>query len=333
MTREEIDKQLQELKDKGIHHASKEFKDLKAKLESQLTEEEPTEETPAQVATEEVVAEPKPQPIKEEKPQKQEEKKMETAFDVNANYTFLLNRKENLRIIPREATVWDEEEGRPRKIRYVRTEESPYVDEQDENSVVDRSPIIFTKGSKTVSGRDKALLQYLLAYDGNSGKKKILPSNNGVKNLYTLHDPTAKARNERKLEEVRNKARNLVQEADYERLKAYIRSTYGVVARDEDEAKAYMYGKISTLPKPGKPSAAELILEDFNNPKHLLKAKIQEALQKGVIKTGNDKISVGATGALLIRYDSKTDKFDEVLANHILRGGEDAESIRKLINK
>jgi hypothetical protein len=70
MTREEIDKQLQELKDKGIHHASKEFKDLKAKLEAQLTEEEPTEEAPAQAVTEEVVAEPKPQPVKEEKPKK-----------------------------------------------------------------------------------------------------------------------------------------------------------------------------------------------------------------------------------------------------------------------
>lgn len=317
MTREEVDNILKEMRDSGIHHSSAEYKEKKAELEAQIAEES----APA-IQKEQV---------KEEKPKV--EKNMVFEVDPNSSYTFKLNRVERLRIIPREATIWDEKEGRIRKIRYVRTEESPYVDEQDENSVVERAPISFTNGTKVVSGRDRALINYLLAYDGNGGKKKILPANNSIKNLYTLYDPNAKARAERQLEELRNKARNLVQEADYEKLRAYIRSTYGAVPTSEDEAKAYAYGKISTLPKPGKPHAAELIIEDFNNPKHMLKAKIQEALSAGVIKTSNDKIMVGATGALIIRYDSKSGRFDEVLANHILKGGEDAEAIKKLIYK
>jgi hypothetical protein len=316
ITREEIDRQLQELKDKGVHHASKEFKELKETLEAQLTGGTATT-------------------LPKQTKNKEEAQQEDMDFDPNVNYTFRLNRREKLRIIPREATVWDEELQKPRKIRYVKTEDSPYVEEQDELSVADRNPIMFKDGIKVVSGSDKAMIKYLLAYDGNQGKKKTLPQNRTIKGLYSLFDPTAKARAERLLEETRHKARGVVHDASFEQLSAYIRSTYGVVVKTEDEAKSYVYGKISTIPNNGKKSAAELILTDFNNPKHALKAAIQMALQKGAIKLEGDKITTGSTGALIVRYDSKDTKtrYDEVLASHILKGGEDAESIKALIYK
>lgn len=331
-----------ELKSLGFHHASKEFKDKVAEKLKEIESGDGVVENPIATTvtlTEQHKEEPKESPVMVETPQKKGQKtqdvKEEFEIDPNGNYVFTLNRKEHLRIIPREALVWDEEEGKTRKIRYVKTESSPYVDEQDELAEVDRSPIMFQDGRKSVSGRDSALVRYLLAYDGNGGKKDILPQNRGIKNLYTLFDPGAKAKNDRKIEELRNKARTIVQESDFERLRAFLRSIYGAVVNSEDEAKTYAYTKINSQYTPGKTHASDIIIEDFTNPKHLLKSKIQDALQKGIIKTTGDRVLVASTGALIVRYDSKDvkNRYDEVLAKHILLGGDDKEALLKLINQ
>src|SRR5699024_1772146 len=143
-----------------------------------------------------------------------EEKKEEPQFDPNKVYEFRLTKaKKGRKNLPREAVAWDEELGKPRKIRYSRTEDSPYVEEQSEFATAATIAPVFKDGVLKVKGTEKALLTYLMAHDGFRGKKMVSPQNRTIKNTYYLHDPEAIAKAARKREELVLKAYEIVKKA------------------------------------------------------------------------------------------------------------------------
>ena len=317
MTNEEkLEQYKKDLRAEGMSHLSKEYKEKVKEKEIELG-----------LALEEVVPvitqTPKTEEVVEEKESRFPE------IDPEANYLFkLIGSSSKSYIIPREATAWDEIEQRPRKIRYVKTESSPFVDEQDEFAVADKGIIYFIDGQKIVNGKDAALIRYLLAYDGNADKKKVMP-NCGVRGLYKLHDPQAEAKQKRKVEEVKTKARVLIEQTGYEKLQAYARSIFKRDLEGEDAVKTFLYDKVSADVR-----HAENLLSDLNSPKHLVKYKIVKALAKGLIKTSGDKVMIASTGNVIVRYDTKdpNNSYDEVLAKHILEEKEGYQDILKLIN-
>lgn len=316
MTNEEkLEQFKKDLRAEGLSHLSNEYKEKVREKEVELGLAQETKvETKMSTTT------------------KEKDKEEEGCFidiDPEANYIFkLIGSDSKSYIIPREATAWDEVEQRPRKIRYVKTEQSPFVEEQNEGAVADKSIIYFSDGQKIVNGKDASLIRYLLAYDGNSDKKKVMP-NCGVRGLYKLHDPKAEAKEKRKVEELKTKARVLIEQGDFEKLRAYSRSIFKRDLEGEDEVKTFLYDKVSSNVK-----HAENLLSDLNSPKHLVKYKIVKALAKGLIKTNGDKVLVASTGNVIVRYDTKdpNNSYDEVLAKHILEEKEGYQDLLKLIN-
>jgi len=242
---------------------------------------------------------------------------MDFKIDKDEVYEFVLQRrKEAKHNIPTTARVWDEGTNSIREIRYCRTEESPYVDQQNKDARVERELIRFASDTLAVRGTEVAKIRYLLAYDANGGKEKILHNNAPIKNLYKLRDKTAEKTAE--IENARNviKAGNIINDAKPEELKNFMRSRFNIYGEDNhvltqafDKSKDY----------------ATLFITDFTNPKHRIKALVQQAEEKGIIKIEGSDIKYTQTSALITTFDKDRYSFDESLARWILAGEKEAK--------
>ena len=329
MTREEVDKELKELRDSGLHHSSAEYKSKKAELEAQITEEAPKAELEAQpeeqapIVQEEQVQKPSPKPqVKVE-----EEKSNTMEINPSKSYLFKLQKKSTgFWVLPRRDKVWDEKEQRIREIRYSQMEESPYVDEQDEDAPEARIAPRFKNGELLVSGKDKPLINYLLAHDANADKgNNIAPQNQKVlKHRYKLILTEDKASKERQFREQVRKAGNLIADADVRKLEDFMRSHFRFIQQEfnEDELVSKAYEKAGRYP--------ELFLNDFNNPKHAIKATVQRGMAGGMFSVKNGLVK-SKNGATILKYDP-SGKYDEALTSWIMKGTQEAKDFYEILD-
>lgn len=315
-------KTLEELKAQleGVHHASKEAKELKKQIEEMEGVAGNVHEKEPEVKT---------------KSEKKILKKMEEDLDFKINpdktYTFQLQTESQGQVtLPKQVKVWDEAKGKLRTIRYSKTEESPYLDEQDEGAEMERSEVKFNKGLLVVSGRNAPLINYLLAFDGNSEKDKINPSNKHYKGMYRLENEGEKVRASKEKRESIRKAMNVVADASQEDLTAFLRSQFrfnpesDIKVDNKEDAlydKAYAYAQ----------SKPDVFIEDFNNPRHKIKSDLQQAFEKQVLTIDNkDVIRWKSTSGEILKYDSSKVRADEALTVWALSSKEGKEFIKEL---
>lgn len=265
----------------------------------------------------------------EEKPKQAEAKKasdpvMDFEIDPNKEYTFDLQRRTEARHnIPTTARVWCEATDSIREIRYVKTEESPYVDEQEPSAKVEREQIKFNSKSLIISGHEQAKIRYLLAYDANGDKGKILPASNPIKNLYKLRDTTAA--DNAQIDHFKQvvKAGAIIEEAKIEDIRNFMRSRFGETSERDEEIIKIAYQKAQ-----GNPT---LFVTDFTNPKHKIKAQIQKAHDAQFLSVDGNQVKYVKTGAVIKDFDQSRHSYDEALARWVLGGDKEAKEFYSLL--
>lgn len=254
-------------------------------------------------------------------------KKDELNIDPSKSYTFRLKGDyAPIWYFPSKMKTWDDDKKKSRAIRVVSIEDSPYVDEQDEDAKSDSKSIIFTNGKLILQGTEKSRIKYLLASDGISGKKTILPENMHLKDKFELENKELVIKSKLDREENEEKARKLVNDSKTEELRNYLRSVYltDVDNLSDDEIKLEAKNKVKT--------DAKEWLEGFNNPKHEIKANIQKLFSKGELDDTGSVIKWRKTGGVIMNYDDKSDvRADDALTKFIMAGGKEADDFKKVM--
>jgi len=248
-------------------------------------------------------------------------------IDPKKSYTFkMTNGSEGLSIIPRTQRVWCETEGKIRDIRYCKTEDSPFVDEQTEGAREERLPLSFFKGELTIEGTDASAIKYLMASDQIAGRKRILPQNESVRGRYYLIDTEADIEAALEDEEATNEAKEIIKAAKEEDLEAFIRSQFHPSSEKIADAKSlrlYAYSQ-------AKGHSAKFI-KDFNNPLHQLKAKVQKMFEAGLLDDTSGVVSYKDTKGQILVYSEG--RADEALAKWILEGSKEALTFKEVLEE
>lgn len=285
-TKEDLERQVQELLDAGVHHAKKEVVELKAKIKALEESGEGQEETVAAASAVQ----------SKESPAKKENVK-EGTFSINPNSTYVFKTSKDYSrwVFPSECKAYDESAGIIRTIRYCKTADSPFLDQQHETDSVERTPIVFSKigsagkASLAVSGKNPALIRYLMATD------------HFKKGLITIDDPQKKAKDELEAARVKNKAKNIILESSPEQIEMFGASVVNTLGLSVEQVTVVLLDRVEA-----SISLAHKVVSDFTNPEHAVRFAVLEAVQKGKIGVdhANGKITNTATGALLTTYDS-----------------------------
>lgn len=281
---------------------------------------QPKEEIkPVEVKKEEVKVIEKPKETKKQKEEVQEEKEFE--IDPNKTYHFRLleNSTSPRKILPREAKVWHEPTKSTRIIRLCSTEESPFKDEQDEDAIIDRKPLIITDGNLYIEGTEANRIRFLLEYDGNASKKKTLTGNGHIAKMYELVDNQKEVADKLTAEEAELEARILVKDANEEDLKNYLRSVY-LLPVDTMSPKEIRL-EANNLAK--DEANAKDILKNFNNPIHKIKAKVQRLFSAGELDDKEDTVR-WKNGSVILQL-KKGERADDALAKWVLEGSQSAK--------
>jgi len=269
----------------------------------------------------ELIAEKQPTATKKEKPDNNYIGTMK--IDAGKIYQFRqTGKKEGVSFLPRTAKVWCEVQNKVREIRYCKTEESPYVDEQGKEAKAERLPLTFKDGMLDLDGSNQAGIKFLLAWDAIQGKKKILPQNSSIQNKYYLLDTEAITKSSVKAQKDQLKAKVLISEAKKEDLENFVASVFRQVFKTEDELYDFAYKQAT--------DRYDVFLNDFTNPIHQLKTLVQKAYRDGVLTSDNGAIKIVATGGVVLTIDPK-DKVreDEALARWIILGSKEAQEFKK----
>lgn len=255
-------------------------------------------------------------------------KKEEFKIDPNETYEFELIGKfasGKTYQIQQESKVWDEETKSIRRVRLAPFEDSPYVDEQREDTTVSSRPISFSYGKLNVKGTDAFKIKYLRALDSIEGKEKTLPENAGERNLFRMIDKVAKIDEELELEENKLKAKQVVAKAGETDLANFMRSRFGsetVKGKEPKQVKTEAYQKADENPS--------LFIVDFNNPKHKIKAQLQKAHEKGEITVADGEVS-NKQGKSIYKFDAGRHAFDEAVARWVMEGSKEAKEFQSFI--
>lgn len=293
--KEELKKKYEELYQKKAYHGWDEEK-LQELIENFGKEDEVTETEDAKKAD----------PV------------MDFEIDPEVNYEFELQRRQQARHnIPTEATIWCPVTDSIRKIRYCRTEDSPYVDEQSEGAKVEREQIKFNSKTLIVSGSEEAKIRYLLAYDANGDKEKIYHGNTPIKNLYKLKDKSAEDKAEVERFKQVLEAGKIIEGASITELRNFMRSRFGEKSDRDEEILKVAYQKAQANPA--------LFTGDFTNPKHKIKSILQQAVDAKLIVVEGNQVKHAKTNVVIQSFDADRHSFDEALARWIIGGDKDAK--------
>lgn len=261
---------------------------------------------------------------KKEKKEKGSDPVMDFEIDPDKVYEFELQKRTQARHnIPTTARVWCEATGTVRDIRFCKTEDSPYVDEQSEDARTERELIRFSSKTLNIPGKEEAKIRYLLAYDGNADKKQVLPSSNVLKGLYKLKDHEAEDKQAIEYFKAKKKAADVVENAKEEDLKVFMQSRFGLKSERSDEILKEAYRRADSNPM-------IFINGDFNNPKHAVKALVQDAVSQAklVVETNEVKYK---TGAVVFTFDQSRHTYDEALARWVMEGSKEAKEFEKML--
>lgn len=249
-------------------------------------------------------------------------------IDPRKDYEFKLKHKQNARsILSNEAKVWDDEKGATRLIKLCSTENSPYVDEQSDGAIPDRTVLCFNNGQMIVNGREANKIKYLLAFDGYDKKSKVLNENMYLKDMYELVDKGKITENQVDREEAELEAKILVKGASGRDLSNFLRSRWledvDNMTDKEILSKGYKYAGEQPY----------IFLNDFTNPIHKIKGNVQKLFSKGLLDDANGVIAWNDTKGVILTIDpTKGVRADEALAKWVLIGSQEAKEFEKLMN-
>lgn len=245
-------------------------------------------------------------------------------IDPEKTYEFRLKKRSNPRsLLPREASVWCEETKTSRTIRLCSIEDSPYMDEQNENSKMDSTAPVFTDGKLFISGVNSNKIKFMLAFDGYDKKKTIMPNNEWIRGMYELVDPEKVSANNLSEEEAKQDAKQLIRNAKKEDLHNFMRSAFllGVDSMSDDDIKTNAYLNAETSPY--------VFLNEFTNPIHAVKASVQKLFGKGELTDDNGSIKWKDTGGLIASYDDTKERADDVLAKMVILGEKQGKEFKE----
>lgn len=210
-------------------------------------------------------------------------------IDSNKTYEFRLKEASYRYIVPSVATVLDETDGNPREIRLTNTSNSPFVEDQPENTKPSSNTLSFIDGKLILQGTQAPAIRYLLAYDGFAGKKQILPSSTTIKGLYTLFIPEEEEKKKLELEEAKLEAKLAIKKASDQEVADFITGIKNsILSGDSARLEALRYAE----------SNPKIVMDGLTNPVFKTKAQLIKASFKGLIAVANGQI-VGPTGKVL----------------------------------
>tara|TARA_R110000803_G_scaffold124103_1_gene191942 strand:+ start:77 stop:886 length:810 start_codon:yes stop_codon:yes gene_type:complete len=188
-------------------------------------------------------------------------------------------------------TVYDEETGMVREIRYCENENSIWKDEQADRSV--KTPVIFRMGRLFVNERQPNLRNFLEIHPQNK-------SNGG--SLFELVDNLKKVEVDIDKEFLVNDAVSLLRSKELDELLA-VALAFGMdIDRPIAEVKHDLLLKAKASPK--------VFIESFDNPVVAMKSKIKQAVSYQIIKADNDAIKWFDTNKHIISVPVGQDPVD-----------------------
>ena len=168
-------------------------------------------------------------------------------------------------------TVYDEETGMVREIRYCENENSIWKDEQADRSV--KTPVIFRMGRLFVNERQPNLRNFLEIHPENK-------ANGG--SLFELVDNLKKVEVDIDNEFLVNDAITMLRTKEIDELLA-VALAYGMdIDRPTSEVKHDLLLKAKKSPK--------VFIESFDNPVVAMKSKIRQAISYQIINTKSDAV-------------------------------------------
>jgi len=246
-------------------------------------------------------------------------------IDPKKTYNFKSIGIESPRIIlAREMQTWDDELGIERTIRLCDTEQSPYVDEQEENARLTNTMLSLDGGNYNVSGMKANIIRYILASDFIKGKSQVIPENEGFRNLIELEDTQRETASQLKREDEEDEANDIVRNASIEELRDYLQSVYLINLDDDGEVKL-------TARRKAKDNPVEFV-KNFNNPLHKLKANVQKLLANGELSESGGVVKWAKTGAVAVTLDRKVTDVPEGVAKFVLAGSKEAKAFKDLLD-
>ncbi len=188
-------------------------------------------------------------------------------------------------------TVYDEETGMVREIRYCENENSIWKDEQADRSV--KTPVIFRMGRLFANERQPNLRNFLEIHPENK-------ENGG--SLFELVDNLKKVEVDIDNEFLVNDAITMLRTKELDELLA-VALAYGMdIDRPTSEVKHDLLLKAKKSPK--------VFIESFDNPVVAMKSKIRQAISYQIIKADNDGVKWFDTNKHIVSVPAGQDPVD-----------------------
>lgn len=209
-----------------------------------------------------------------------------------AEYRVSTGKKGTLIVGSAGATVYDEELGYNRAIRYCSSEKSIYVEEQSEHAV--KTPVIFRMGVLVTGPTDNVLREFLDAHPENAA--------NGGSLFSKVKTNKEKVEVDIKKEFAVMDAIGVLREKPLDDLLAVAISFSIDIDRSVDEIKYDLLQKAKKSPKS--------FIEAFDNPVVQMKAKIKQAESLNIIKLAGDGVKWFDTNKLIVSVPAGMDPMD-----------------------
>lgn len=226
---------------------------------------------------------------------------------------------EGLYIIPSEALVWDESQGKVRRIRLCDGETSPYVDEQSEWAKKTRTLVTFKRGKYSTSGSKENVVRYLLAYDGNVDKSRTNPNNKALTFKYKLKDHEELFRKSASDIKLELKAKQLLADAESTDLKEFLVSYFHYVPKTETEEELFAIAMSKAEDNP------QFVLENFKTETQKTKFKIIEGFKNEILINTKGVVTWAETGLEVGKFGDDQHKMSDDMTTWVIKGTKDAK--------
>lgn len=234
---------------------------------------------------------PPGRPKKIQEPAPKGKIKRTESFEKTPKHYKSVRSKAVLMLMQSGVTVYDEDTGKVREIRYCENEHSIFKDEQGENSV--KSPIVFRMGSLFVPHTKPNLRAFLDVHPQNR-------ANGG--NIFYVEDAIKNVEKDLDSEFLVNDAITMLRTKDLDELLA-VALAYGMdVNRPTSEIKHDLLQKAKKSPK--------VFIESFDNPVVAMKSKIRQAISYQIIKAEKDAVKWFDTNKHIISVPVGQDPVD-----------------------
>jgi hypothetical protein len=210
--------------------------------------------------------------------------------DPTKSYTFEVlvkspvARPENLGA---RAKVFDTGEKRYREIGYHALAPSIFTEEWDESLLeAPQPPLYFNRNTIDVPGQDIRLMEYMMChslYEHSPYRVMNRPA------MFTLADKEVIEAIKAEKHAKEKKALDAISETDLSDIKPIARVIFGITETSDTAIVNAMNELVKSGKKFNGKVAAELVLDNINNPKLNRQYNIQKAIDNGVIKVDNNK--------------------------------------------